>query len=548
MKLASAEKIARYRALGWWGDDTVHSLFDAAVARGNADEALVDAPNREILDGRAPRRLDWRALAQAEARTSAALAAQGLGEGDRLLIQAPNVAELVILLIACSRLGVIVSPLALQYEGAELRRAAEVIDARAFVGAGMLRHGSVLERARNALPSTIPVLDLLELEREQASPPDFPKVDADDCFSICWTSGTTGESKGVPRSHNHWTAQALTCIHALSIEPGDRLLCPFPFINMAAFAGCLIPWLKTVGTLVLHHPFDLPVFLEQVVDERIAVTLAPPAVLQMLLQQADAPGGLRPNFSGVKRMGSGSAPLAPSMVRGWSQRGLEIVNLFGSNEGSCLLGCPDTIPDPERRALYFPIRTDHSQIEVRLTDPESGAPVSGPGAVGEMAIRGPNVFEGYWGMGPDEAARHRLFDKDGFFRTGDIFEIDQEDPSLIRFVGRSKDIIIRGGFNISIAEVEALLADHPEVREIAAFPMPDPIMGEKVAVAVVPKDGCAPDCASLGAHLAGKQVARIKWPEAVMAIEAIPRNAMNKVLRRELVAQWRSRQQENANA
>ena len=176
-----------------------------------------------------------------------------------------------------------------------------------------------------------------------------PSVHADDIVTICWTSGTEGVPKGVPRSHNHWIAGSLCHYDGAQIRRGDRLLNPFPLVNMAALGGCFMSWLRAAGTLVLHHPFELPVYLQQIASEKPEYAIAPPAVLMLLLQNEALLNGV--DLSCLRCIGSGSAPLPPVMIRAYKERyGIEIINNFGSNEGVALCSGPLEAPDP-RSAL-----------------------------------------------------------------------------------------------------------------------------------------------------------------------------------------------------
>ncbi len=164
-------------------------------------------------------------------------------------------------------------------------------------------------------------------------------VHADDILTICWTSGTEGVPKGVPRSHNHWIAGSLCHYDGAQIRRGDRLLNPFPLVNMAALGGCFMSWLRAAGTLLLHHPFELPVYLQQIATEQPEYAIAPPAVLMLLLQNEALLNGV--DLSCLRCIGSGSAPLPPVMIRAYKERyGIEIINNFGSNEGVALCSGP----------------------------------------------------------------------------------------------------------------------------------------------------------------------------------------------------------------
>ena len=468
----------------------------------------VDPPNRAALDGASPRRLDWRSLSALVDATMVALADAGLRRDDVLVTQLPNVVEYVAVYLACARLGVVVSPVPMQFRRGELEplcnltRARALLTVLAFKGTEHARLATtltdgpqVLVLGRDAPPGSRPFVPepsaadaarARELERAA-------NVHADDIVTICWTSGTEGVPKGVPRSHNHWISGSLCHYDGAQIRRGDRLLNPFPLVNMAALGGCFMSWLRAAGTLVLHHPFELPVYLQQIATEKPEYAIAPPAVLMMLLQNEALLNGV--DLSCLRCIGSGSAPLPPVMIRAYKERyGIEIINNFGSNEGVALCSGPLEAPDPEARSRLFP-RFGRPELDwpqriakitrTRLIDPESGGEIVEPHRAGEMQIRGPVVFDGYFAA-PEITAR--AFTADGWFRTGDLFEIDAS-GRYYQFVGRLKQLINRGGVKIAPDEIDAVLAEHPDVAEAAVVGYPDEVLGERICAVVVPKAG-----------------------------------------------------------
>jgi acyl-CoA synthetase (AMP-forming)/AMP-acid ligase II len=357
--------------------------------------------------------------------------------------------------------------------------------------------------------------------------------------TICWTSGTEAEPKAVPRCHGDWLATAAGCAQAAGITRDDVLLSPFPMTNMAGIGGTFLPWLLTGAVFVPHHPFDLPVFLGQLAAERVTYTLAPPALLTMLLHNKKILSGV--DISALGKIGSGSAPLSPWLVRTWAERhGVSIINFFGSNEGTALLSGPVDIPDPDRRASYFPNYASGvtwstpvaDRTSVRLHDPVTGEHVTEPGRPGELRIAGPTVFAGYLTR-KGEPLDTSSFDDDGHFRTGDVFEIAGERGEFLRYVDRLKDLVIRGGVNISPAEVEGLLAGHPDVAEVGVVGVPDEVMGERLCAVVVPGER-KPSLEDLVAYLRERQVAAFKLPERLEYADSLPRNPVGKILKRQL--------------
>jgi acyl-CoA synthetase (AMP-forming)/AMP-acid ligase II len=264
-------------------------------------------------------------------------------------------------------------------------------------------------------------------------------------------------------------------------------------------------------------------------------------VLNMLLQDPALLEGI--DFTRLSRIGSGSAPLSDWMVQGFADRyGVQIVNYFGSNEGAALSGSPRDIPDPKLRAQFFPRAgiegfewavSTSAKIKTRLVSLETGQDIIAPGEAGELRFTGPTIFSGYYGA-PELTAR--AFDDQGFYKTGDLFEIAGERGEYYRFVGRSKDLVIRGGMNISAEEIENLLAGCPGIREAAVVGLPDRILGERVCVCLAASPGeTAPTLARICAHLRDDcRVAAYKLPEYALELDALPRNPVGKVLKGDL--------------
>lgn len=548
MFLTPASRIADYESRGWWEGITVDALFKRAVAAGGERVALVDPLNRISLDGVAPERLSWAALDARVGQAASGLLAAGLGKDDVIAVQLPNTVDAVILFLAAARIGLIVSPVVMQYREHELGHIIERNEPKAFVTVPKFAgHDHVAMAVRLgvrvlALGEADGATDLRALahEADPGRAEDYAAkhpVAAGEVLTICWTSGTEARPKGVPRDHNHWVLNGRLVAEAGDMRAGETLLNPFPLVNIGSIGGLVMPWLTIGGTLVLHHPFDLGVFLRQIAAERVNYTIAPPAVLTALLKQpamlADA------DLSSLRAVGSGSAPLSPWLIAGWREgHGVEVCNMFGSNEGASLFSNHVDVPDPEERARFFPRLGGegvewpclmHRVMRSRLVDPATERDVTGPGIPGELRVDGAFLFTGYW-RAEDPAA---AFDDRGWFRTGDLFEIAGEGGRFYRFVGRSKEIIMRGGVNISPAELDDLLTGMPAVREAAVVGIPDPVLGERVAVAVVAQ-GQAPTLEDVSAWLTARDVAIFKRPERLVLLDALPRNAMNKVVRSDL--------------
>ncbi|MBS3961954.1 MAG: acyl--CoA ligase [Sandarakinorhabdus sp.] len=549
MIVASEEKRRAYRNSGWWGDKTLADLFFANAQKHLARLALVDAPNRADFAFGEPQRLSYAALAAEVERLAGALLAGGIGKDDVIVIQLPNISEFVALYFAAATIGAVVSPVAVQYRSHELASMFGIVEPKAFVCGTRMKGADHLATVRPLLGDAIALMtvgpdgpsEAFDLSKAPPHPELLAAhraattIDADDIFTICWTSGTTGIPKGVPRSHNHWVGIAPASYTTSRLQDGDVMLNPFPLINMASIGGITMSWLRIAGTMVLHHPFDPQIYLGQIASERPGFTIAPPAVLNMLLQNEALLAKV--DLSSLRTIGSGSAPLAPAMVQGFQERlGLPVINIFGSNEGMTLISGPDDVLDPVERASYFPNGLDITPwfgsapepiMQSRLVPPQGGAPITEEGIPGELQISGPAVFEGYW-KAPEQTAA--AFTEDGYFKTGDLFQIEQG-GRFLKFTGRCKDLIIRGGVNISPEEIDQALGGHPLLAEACVFALPDPVMGERIGVAVVPRDGKDVLLEAVTDFLREQGLAVFKLPERLFRFESLPRNVTNKVMR-----------------
>jgi acyl-CoA synthetase (AMP-forming)/AMP-acid ligase II len=557
MILVPADHIAEYRAKGWWGETTMVDLLDRHVTERPGDDALIDPPNTGAIIGRDPRRLTWSQLGAEVDRLAAVLHGAGLAKDDVLLVQLPNVVELSLAYLAAFRLGVIVTPAPVQYRENELSSIVRRTGAKAAItGAVIGGHDHVgqlrgLELGRifsvgeaqgaQELGAAMAGMTPEQVAAAKAAA-SAAAITADDVATICWTSGTEAEPKGVPRSHNEWLIMAQGVVAAGRLSMGARLLNPFPMVNMGGVSTALAGWLLIGGTLIQHHPFDLGVMLAQMREHAIDYTVAPPAVLNLLAQDPKLLDGV--DFGRLRAIGSGSAPLSEAMIRAFFDRyGVEIVNYFGSNEGMSLCGTADDVPAPGDRASYFPrvgapgldwAYPLNDRFFTRLVDPDTEEEITQPGRHGEMRIKGPTVFAGYW-RAPELTAR--AFDAEGWFRTGDLFEIAGDQAQYFHFVGRLKDIIIRGGVNISSEEIEGHLMAHPEVADAAVVGSPDERLGERVCAFIVPRPGKTPDREAINAFLTGeRKVAVFKQIERLEIMPALPRNPVGKVLKRDLRA------------
>lgn len=562
MILVPRHKIDHYLAKGWWDERTLGELFIETALRQPGAPAVADAPNLARLTGRTPLQWTWGELLAEAGRLAAFFAAQGLVKDDVIVVQLPNCVQQHAIYLACALSGIVVSPVPMQYRAHELSHALDITGAR--MGLTIHHVGNYLAAAHWAalagrhrslgqvwaygddLPPGVGALDAALAATSPWSAQQLTDhmraigLTAHDVLTICWTSGTESRPKGVPRNHNEWRVVGESVVDAGQLPRGARMVIPFPFVNMAGMSTSLVAWLLTGGTLHHHHPFDLPTFIAQLRDEPTDYTVAAPAVLAMLLKEPGRFDGV--DLGRLRRIGSGGGPLADWLVEQFAQQfGIEIVNYFGSNEGAALSSTPQDVPDRRERSRCFPrfgvpghqwSSVNAPRVRTRLVDPDSGVDIREPGRVGELRFQGPAIFSGYYNA-PE--LTERAFDEQGYYRTGDLFEIAGDRGQYYRFCGRHKDIVIRGGMNISAEEVEGLLLSHPGVREVAVIGYPDAVLGERVCAVVVPQPGMVVSLEDLVAHLRGvEEVAAFKWPEKLVLVGELPRNAVGKVLKREL--------------
>ena len=544
----------RIRALterGFWGQDSLHGLLAERVAQEPHALAVADQPDKMELTGMPPARLSFSDLDIASTALALQLLERGIGPGSRIMVQLPNIVELVVCFYAASKLGAIISPLPVQYGAHEITQLSTTLQTTLFIGCPSFKGQSLIQTARDVLPR-LPVLAIgddleclassvpLKGTRTLATYSRSLNDPANRVLTVCWTSGTTGTPKGVPRSANMWLATARATAEAGGYQRGDRLLNPFPLVNMAAIGGFLFAAAELGCGLILHHPLDPAVYLTQMQDEKIHFTIAPPALLNQLAAQPEF--WQQFDFSTLRAVGSGSAPLSPAMIATFENDYQKpVINFYGSNEGLALFATPETVPSSEMRAAYFPrFGTPglewpgrcHHAVQSKVIDPDTGLEVDEPGAVGELCFAGATVFDGYFGTEDTD-----VFTEDGFFRSGDLVEISAAPTHYYRIVGRCKDIINRGGMKISPAELDTLIESHPQVREAAVCAYADQALGERVCVCLVPKDADhPPSLKEVCGFLNAQGLAKFKLPEKISYLVALPRNPMGKVLRGDLQA------------
>ena len=464
-----------------------------------------------VVPGASPIR--YADLAAMSARIAHALVDAGCRPGDRVAAQVDKHWHVLALYLACLRAGLVYLPLNTAYQKSELAYFFADAKPRVIV-CNNDRLGVVA-----ALGGDATVLTIEELaDRASRFDAVFATVHRapDDLAAILYTSGTTGRSKGAMITHRNLASNAITLVDAWGFTRDDVLLHALPIYHVhglfvathcALLSGARMLWLPKFDA---HEVVPLLA--------RATVMMGVPTFYTRLLSE---PGFTKEACRTIRLFVSGSAPLLAETFESFRERtGHAILERYGMTEAGMITSNPLAGP-----RVGGTVGKPLHGVEVRIVD-EAGVPV-GPGTIGGVQARGPNIFAGYWQM-PDKTREE--FTGDGYFKTGDVGELvaDGAAQGYLRLVGRAKDLIITGGLNVYPKEIEERIDQMEGVLESAVVAMPDPDFGEAVAAVIVRKPGCTLCEADVIARLKG-EIASFKVPKRVVFEDALPRNAMGKV-------------------
>jgi fatty-acyl-CoA synthase len=460
------------------------------------------------------RRISYAELAQRAARMAAALAGRGIGRGDRVATLTANSPDHVALLFACARLGAALQPLSWRLAPVEVRY--QLDDAEPALLVAVPEHRALAEEAG----SSVPLAAFEELDADDA--PTEVDVRDDDPLLLAYTSGTTGKPKGAVLTHANCFWTNLSFDRTSGIADDDVVLQVLPQFHSGGWnVQPLLAWWKG-ATVVLEPSFDPARALRLIAEERVTTMMGVPATY---LFMAERPEFAEAELSSLRLAVVGGAPMPESLLRTWHARGVAIVQGYGLTEAAPNVLCLP--PEDAARKLGFAGKP-YPHVDVALRDPDSGALLEGA-ATGELVVRGPNVFAGYW-RNPEATAAAFA---DGWLLTGDLAERDEE--GYYRIAGRLKELVISGGENVYPAEIEDVLHAHPDVADAAVVGAPDERWGEVCVAFVVLRPGAAADEEALLEWCRGR-LARFKVPREVRFLDLLPRSGMNKVLKDDLRA------------
>ncbi|KND41854.1 class I adenylate-forming enzyme family protein [Streptomyces stelliscabiei] len=428
----------------------------------------------------------------------------GIGPGDVVAVKLTNRVEFVLLLFAAWRLGATITPVNPSMTDVEVARQLADSGARLVV-----REDGEVDGADATAVLAVGELRGGVVQPEQAPPPD-PSALA----LLIYTSGTTGVPKGVMLDHANIDAMADMGRRALEVGPADRCLLILPLFHVNGIViSTLIPLLAGASVAIADR-FSPDTFFDVVERERPTFVSAVPTIYSML---AALPDEIRPDTSSLRFGVCGAAPASAELLTRFEARyGFPLVEGYGLSEGTCA-STVNPVAGPRRAGTVGP---PFPGQEIRIVDADG---IEVPrGTDGEVVLRGPNVMRGYLGR-PDETARVVV---DGWLHTGDVGHLDAD--GYLTLVGRSKDMIIRGGENIYPKEIEDVLAGDPSVLEAAVIGAPDEKWGEVVVAYVQPRPGRTVDPTVLQ-DLCARSLSGYKRPTSYVVVEAIPKNAVGKI-------------------
>jgi malonyl-CoA/methylmalonyl-CoA synthetase len=481
-----------------------------------------DAPFLETAEGQVTTYRDFLAHS---ARFAHALRAAGARTGDRVLVQVEKSQEALALYIACLRAGAIFVPLNTAYTIQELEYFIADADPALIVCRPPHHH----EVQRLAHQRSCLTLDeggggsLAELSAGRSDSFPEEKRRQDDIAAILYTSGTTGRSKGAMLSHRNLVSNAETLVDAWRFTAKDILIHALPIFHTHGLFVATNVTLLAAARMLFLPKFDPHAILRLMPGA--TVMMGVPTFYVRLLQHPELS---HETCANMRLFISGSAALLPETHKSWRRKtGHSILERYGMTETSMITSNPY---DGERvpGSVGFALR----DIEVRVTDPETGRPLAA-GEIGVIEVKGPNVFTGYW-RNPEKTKTE--FRRDGFFITGDLGRFDEH--GYLHIVGRSKDLIITGGYNVYPKEVELELDALPGILESAVIGLPHEDYGEAVTALLV-SDGSMPITEELVLEALRSRLARFKQPKRVLLVDSLPRNAMGKVQKEKLRQQYR---------
>jgi cyclohexanecarboxylate-CoA ligase len=516
------------REEGFWVDKNYDEFLQHAIMANPHKPALI----AYRTDRERPRRFTYAELVDAVARAAASLTRLGVGRGDKISVQLPNWHEFAILTLAAFRIGAIVNPLMPIFRERELSYMLDFAESKMFVVPKLFRgfdHAAMAKALKTDLPKLehVVVVDgegpdgfdamLLTTDERLPQPPtgDIGATLPDQMSVLMFTSGTTGSPKGVMHCLNTLMACNIALAERFHLDAADTMLVCSPLGHMTGFAAGMLLGFKIGATVIFQDVWEPKRGVGIMAGEDVTFSAGAATFLTDMCEAVVA-GASKPAH--LRTFLCAGAPIPPALIeRVHRELGAVVCSLWGMTES-----LSSTLTEPER-ALVKSSTSDGRPLDgvtvkvVRL----DGAPAA-VGETGALKVRGAQMMLGYYKR-PDMQS----FDAEGWFDTGDLAYMDDE--GYIRINGRTKDIIIRGGENIPIVEIEGLLFKHPAILAAALVGYPDSRLGERACAFLVLRPGHSLDLKAVQDYMAESKVAKQYWPERIEIVAEMPKTPAGKI-------------------
>ena len=516
------------RAAGFWVDKSYDEFLEQTIAR-TPDKLAVLADRSDRADRR---KLTYAQLGDLISRAAASLRKLGVGRGDMVSVQLPNWWEYAVIALAAFRIGAVVNPLMPIFRERELNYMLNFAETKLFVVPKAFRgfdHEAMARALQPSLPKLqhIIVVDgegpsnfegALLSGTERIGPPPIGEACAlphDEMAVLMFTSGTTGSPKGVMHCLNTLMACNFALAERFGLDDKDTMLVCSPLGHMTGFAAGMLLGLKIGASVVFQDVWEPKRGVSIMASEGVTYSAG---AATFLADMCEAVAAGAPKPTELRKFLCAGAPIPPALIdRVYRELDLKVCSLWGMTES-----LSSTLTEPER-ALEKSSKTDGRTLDgvgVKVVRSDGGvAPV---GETGLLKVRGAQMCLGYYKR-PDMEP----FDGEGWFDTGDLAYMDDE--GYIRINGRVKDVIIRGGENVPIVEIENLLFKHPAVLSAALVGYPDSRLGERACAFIVLRPGLMLDLKSVQSYMADNKVAKQYWPERVEIVAELPKTPAGKV-------------------